>query len=159
MMSDCSLQCAIGATVEIMKHLYVHTVCTYIHTYVHIMMRPSLPSSHVTLCAVLWCAGFASSKEVLLHNTSEIPMRYTLRVPGDKRPSPPGSSSSQETLPTVGGVQEFVIRPRKGMVPPNCSQVVQLDLTPNQVQEYNEALVVDIKGVGTNIFSLPIHAK
>jgi len=142
--------------------LYVCTyVCMYIHTYVlthHAETHPCLPV-HVTVHAVLWCTGFASSREVLLHNTSEIPMRYTLRVPGDKRPSPPGSSSSQETVPTKGGVQEFVIRPRKGMVPPNCSQVVQLDLTPNQVQEYNEALVVDIKGVGTNIFSLPIHAK
>ena len=86
-------------------------------------------------------------------------MRYSLRVPGDKQPLRPGSSSSQETPPTSGGVQEFVIRPRKGMVPPNCSQVVQLDLTPNQVRDYNEALVVDIKGVGADIFSLPIHAK
>ena len=94
-----------------------------------------------------------------MHNTSEIPMRYTLRVPGDRRPSRPGSSSSQEAPPTLGGAQEFVIRPRKGMVPPNCSQVVQLDLTPNQVRDYDEALVVDIKGVGANIFSLPIRAK
>ena len=86
-------------------------------------------------------------------------MRYSLRVPGDRRPSRPGSSSSRETPPTLGGVQEFVIRPRKGMVPPNCNQVVHLDLTPYQVREYNEPLVVDIKGVGANIFSLPIHAK
>lgn len=113
----------------------------------------------ITRCSVSVCVGFASSKEIMLHNTSEIPMRYTLRVPGDRRASRPGSNSSQETPPTLGGVQEFVIRPRKGMVPPNCSQVVQLDLTPNQVRDYDEALVVDIKGVGANIFSLPIRAK
>jgi hydrocephalus-inducing protein len=108
--------------------------------------------------------GFVSSKEIMILNTSEIPLKYSLRVPSDNLHK--GASTSQSNVvgggseeqdPTSG--PEFVIRPRKGTLPPSCSKVIQVDFTPYQVKVYDEVMVVDIKGVGANVFSLPIHAE
>ena len=100
----------------------------------------------------------------MIHNTSEIPLKYSLRVPSD-RPHRGAVSSQTEMVEhhpeghehTSG--PEFVIRPRKGTLPPNCSKVIQIDFTPYQVRVYDEVMVVDVKGVGSNVFSLPVHAE
>ena len=112
----------------------------------------------------LHSSGFVSSKDIMLHNTSEIPLSYILSVPSDHQ-----TSKSQTVLSSEVSLQsdpsepsdgpEFVIRPRKGVIPPSCAQKLQIDFTPCQVRVYDETLVVDVKGVGRNIFSLPVQAR
>lgn len=58
------------------------------------------------------CAGFLSRREVLLTNTSEIPMTYRLRVSG---------SEAEEI---EGG--EFEVKPKSGVLPPNYNQTIQV---------------------------------
>ena len=55
--------------------------------------------------------GFQTTKEVVLTNTSEIPMTFTLHVPGSGDPSDP---------------VEFEILPESGTLPPNFHQVIQV---------------------------------
>ena len=86
--------------------------------------------------------NFWHVKHFGLVNTSEIPMRFNLRVPEDGQQ----------------GRKEFDVVPAKGTILPHGKQKVQVDFLSNTVQEYNAHLVVDIDEVGDNLDSLPIKA-
>ena len=86
--------------------------------------------------------NFVNQKMFHIINTSEIPMKFTLRVPEDG----------------AGDAKEFEIIPSNGVILPHGKQRVTLDFLSNTVQEYNCALVVDIDDVGANLDQLPIRA-
>ena len=85
---------------------------------------------------------FLHSKQIMLYNTSEIPMTYTLNVPQDGK----------------FVKKEFDISPSNGTLEPGQSQLVQMDLISTTVKAYDYALTVSIEGVGENLLSLPIVA-
>ncbi|CAE7232366.1 HYDIN [Symbiodinium sp. CCMP2456] len=87
--------------------------------------------------------GFLNSKTLTLTNTSEVPMRFALRIPGDGR-------SNQ---------REFDVIPPKGTLLPNCSQKIQIDFVSLNVKSYDLCLVVDLDGVGQELASIPIQAR
>eukprot|EP00755_Sulcionema_specki_P012495 Sspe_Gene.8383::Locus_2861_Transcript_1_1_Confidence_1.000_Length_14125::g.8383::m.8383/K17570/HYDIN; hydrocephalus-inducing protein len=86
--------------------------------------------------------NFMHRRTFSLVNTSEIPMRFHLRVPEDSQ----------------GRAREFEIVPANGLVLPHGKQKITLDFLSNTVQEYNAHLVVDIDEVGENLYSVPIKA-
>ena len=61
-------------------------------------------------------ADFLSTYEVVLTNTSEIPMTYQLKVPRSKEKE------------ECEGEREFNIKPKSGVLPPNCNQAIQVRL-------------------------------
>lgn len=67
--------------------------------------------------------GFLNSKTLTLTNTSEVPMRFALRIPGDGRFLQ----------------KEFDVIPPRGMLLPNCSQKVQVDFISVNVKTYSLA--------------------
>ncbi|CAJ1447961.1 unnamed protein product [Effrenium voratum] len=87
--------------------------------------------------------GFLNSKTLTLTNTSEVPMRFALRIPGDGRFTQ----------------REFDVIPPKGTLLPNCSQKVQIDFISMNVKSYDLCLVVDLDGVGQELASIPIQAR
>lgn len=87
--------------------------------------------------------GFENIEHVTLINASEIPMKYSLRVPPDK----------------LQVQQEFEIFPSRGLIPPNQKQEIKVIFTSFSVKKYEKALIVDIDNVGTNLFELPIVAE
>eukprot|EP01063_Lacrimia_lanifica_P026221 TRINITY_DN349_c0_g2_i1.p1 TRINITY_DN349_c0_g2~~TRINITY_DN349_c0_g2_i1.p1 ORF type:complete len:4697 (+),score=2083.13 TRINITY_DN349_c0_g2_i1:84-14174(+) len=86
--------------------------------------------------------NFMHRRAFHLVNTSEIPMKYRLRVPED---------STTE--------REFDPIPATGLVLPHGKQKIVLDFLSNTVQEYNAHLVVDIDEVGENLHSIPLKAS
>ncbi|CAK0825377.1 unnamed protein product [Prorocentrum cordatum] len=87
--------------------------------------------------------GYLNSKTLTLTNTSEVPMRFALRIPGDGR----------------FAQKEFDVIPPRGMLYPNCSQKVQLDFISVNIKTYDLALVMDLDGVGQELASIPIQAR
>lgn len=87
--------------------------------------------------------GFLNSKALTLSNTSEVPMRFALRIPGDGRFLQ----------------KEFDVIPPRGMLLPSCSQKVQIDFISVNVKTYDLCLVVDLEGVGQELASIPIQAR
>jgi len=85
---------------------------------------------------------FLHSKNLMLYNTSEIPMTYSLSVPQD------GAFVQKE----------FEITPSSGTLQPNDQQSVRIDLISTTLKEYEYSLAVDVDGVGKNLLSLPILA-
>eukprot|EP01062_Namystynia_karyoxenos_P075960 TRINITY_DN7388_c0_g1_i1.p1 TRINITY_DN7388_c0_g1~~TRINITY_DN7388_c0_g1_i1.p1 ORF type:complete len:3850 (+),score=1433.28 TRINITY_DN7388_c0_g1_i1:116-11551(+) len=86
--------------------------------------------------------NFMHRRTFNLVNTSEIPMRFRLRVPED--------AQSAE--------REFDITPAQGLVLPHGKKSITLDFLSNTVHEYNAHLVVDIDDVGDNLYSVPVKA-
>eukprot|EP00667_Euglena_gracilis_P000008 EG_transcript_8 len=86
--------------------------------------------------------NFVNQKMFHMVNTSEIPMRYTLRVPQDK----------------TGDGREFTITPSSGVILPRGRQRITMDFVSNTVQEYRYKLVVDVEEVGTKVDSLDLLA-
>ncbi len=64
--------------------------------------------------------GFTVSREVILSNTSEIPMTFHLRVPDSC------SFSGNESFSSFPNCNEFTIVPQTGTIPPNYQQVIQV---------------------------------
>jgi hydrocephalus-inducing protein len=86
---------------------------------------------------------FSHSRSVVLTNTSEIPMTYTLAIPQDG---------------AFVGKREFTVSPAGGTLQPGASQVVALTLTSTTVKAYDYVLSVDVAGVGKGLLSMPILA-
>ncbi len=86
---------------------------------------------------------FLHSKSFCLYNTSEIPMRFGLRVPQD------GKFVDKE----------FQILPPKGEVLPGAKQNIRLDFISTTVKKYEYFLTVDVDGVGKGLCSIPITAE
>eukprot|EP01065_Artemidia_motanka_P026772 TRINITY_DN32019_c0_g1_i1.p1 TRINITY_DN32019_c0_g1~~TRINITY_DN32019_c0_g1_i1.p1 ORF type:complete len:3749 (+),score=1074.75 TRINITY_DN32019_c0_g1_i1:85-11331(+) len=83
--------------------------------------------------------NFMHRRSFNLVNTSEIPMRFHLRVPEDTG-------------------REFDIIPAAGLVLPHGKKNIQLEFLSDTVHEYNAHLVVDIDEVGDNLYSVPVKA-
>lgn len=64
--------------------------------------------------------GFLASHEVVLTNTSEIPMTYRLRVSGTE-----GEEDGREEEEEGEG-REFEVKPRGGVLPPNYHENIQV---------------------------------
>lgn len=86
--------------------------------------------------------GFLNSRMLSLENTSEVPMRYTLRILGDEEPPH----------------NEFDIVPAGGTLLPKCTQRVQLDFVSSQEKRYEMSMVVDLEGVDKELHSIPVTA-
>ena len=113
--------------------------------------------------------GFLNTKTCTLSNTSLVPMKFNLRVPGDGvSPSVCGTSdldsarTDMETPSLTLGSEpprEFEIVPASGTIPPQSEIKVSVKLISNTIKKYEMNLVVDVENVGEEIVSLPINAK
>lgn len=84
--------------------------------------------------------GFRYQRSFVLRNTSEVPLRYALRVPGDMH-------------------KEFTVTPASGVIPPLGSQESVLEIEAKRVTVYSLDLAVDVIGAGHNVKSVPISAE
>jgi len=85
---------------------------------------------------------FLQSRSVVLFNTSDIPMVYSLRIPQD------GTYIKRE----------FNITPNQGVLQPGEQQIIQVDLQSSTVKAYEYYLSVDVEGAGQALLSLPLKA-
>uniref|UniRef100_H2YKD6 Uncharacterized protein n=1 Tax=Ciona savignyi TaxID=51511 RepID=H2YKD6_CIOSA len=112
--------------------------------------------------------GFNHSKICTLVNTSLVPMTFILRIPGDGSGEPSISSlncleegllSDLKILKNINSPREFDITPAQGTIRPQSEARIQVTLCSNTLKRYDCQLVVDVKGVGKEILTLPISAK
>jgi hypothetical protein len=85
---------------------------------------------------------FLNSRTICLMNTSEIPMKFALRVPQD------GNYLNKE----------FQLIPANGTVLPGGKQQITVDFISTNVKRYDYYLTVDVEGVGEGLLSIPITA-
>ena len=85
--------------------------------------------------------AFLASRHLHLFNTSDIPFRFHMRVPGDG------------TLVK----REFQVLPATGTILPHGKQRIQLDLIPLSPRNYNLQLVMDIESVGEMMAQVDIR--
>ncbi|KAL5255873.1 hypothetical protein ACHWQZ_G011188 [Mnemiopsis leidyi] len=98
--------------------------------------------------------GFVNSKIITLYNTSDIVMRYRIRIPDDVYGRHvPGDKKG------YCGANEFDIAPNEGVLNPGHEQRLQVDFVPTNIGRYDKELVVDVHGVGEAILSVPLTAK
>eukprot|EP00906_Rhabdomonas_costata_P023126 RCo033281 len=86
--------------------------------------------------------NFVHNRLFHIFNTSEIPMKYTLRVPEDG----------------TGDRKEFTLVPSSGTILPHGKQRISVDFLSSTVQEYSAHVVVDVEEVGENLDALPVRA-
>eukprot|EP00937_MAST-01D_sp_MAST-1D-sp2_P000047 g47.t1 len=86
---------------------------------------------------------FLKTKTLTLMNTSEIEMRFALRVPQD------GTMLKKE----------FNIEPQNGTLAAGARQSIAVDFTSQTVKKYDYYLTVDVAGVGEGLLSVPIVAE
>ncbi|XP_053402100.1 hydrocephalus-inducing protein homolog isoform X11 [Mercenaria mercenaria] len=113
--------------------------------------------------------GFLNTKSCTLTNTSLVPMKFHLRVPGDGvtdsvcGTSDLDSARSEMASPSLalgaGPPREFEIIPSSGSIPPQSEIKVTVNFISNTIKKYEMNLVVDVDSVGEEIVSLPITAK
>ena len=96
--------------------------------------------------------GFVHSKIITLYNTSDIVMKYKIRIPDDMY-----GKKVEDTKAPSGN--EFDISPNGGSLNPGHNQKLQVDFIPTNLGRYDKFLVVDVPGVGEGILSIPISAK
>jgi hydrocephalus-inducing protein len=85
---------------------------------------------------------FPIKKTVYLTNTSEVEIKYAIRVPGDGR-------SLQN---------EFNITNDRGKLDKSEEQQIDIEFVPGMPQLYDMVLVVDLDGVGQDMLAVPIKA-
>ncbi|XP_071173399.1 hydrocephalus-inducing protein homolog isoform X10 [Mytilus edulis] len=114
--------------------------------------------------------GFLNTQSCTLMNTSLVPMKFTLRVPGDGiaesicGTSDLDSNRSQMGSPApiatrAGPPKEFEILPESGILQPQSEVRITVNFISNTIKKYEMNLVVDVENVGEEILSLPIYAK
>jgi len=88
--------------------------------------------------------GFLHSRTITLANTSQIPMKFTLRIPKD------GEFMQRE----------FGLTPSSGTLLPKSKMPIKLDFVPETVKKYTNdyQLLIECDGVGQGLISLPIIA-
>jgi hydrocephalus-inducing protein len=86
--------------------------------------------------------GFLNSVDFTLTNTSEIPMRFRLRIPNEH-----GEEHDQ-----------FDVQPSAGIILPHGEQQLRLNFIATAVSKYNLSMLVDVEAVGDSLLSLPITA-
>ncbi|NXD22968.1 HYDIN protein, partial [Spelaeornis formosus] len=113
--------------------------------------------------------GFPRTLKCCLSNTSLAPMAFNLRIPGDGLGGPSIDSCLQASKPTCQSwrkevqafmePREFTISPCSGTVRALGSQDIKVTLCSNTVKEYKLELVMDVEGVGKNVFVLTLTAR
>jgi len=87
-------------------------------------------------------SSYRYTKELMVANTSEIPMRFSWRVPADTAED-----------------KEFQIIPQKGSILPGGKQKIGIEFVSQTVQRYNQDLVMDIPMVRSRRTSLGGRAR
>ena len=100
--------------------------------------------------------GFVHSKIITLFNTSDIVMRFRVRIPDDVHGKHVNGGNKKKGY---CGASEFDIAPNEGALNPGHSQRLQVDFVPTNIGKYSKELVVDVHGVGEAILSVPLTAK
>ncbi|XP_069028847.1 hydrocephalus-inducing protein homolog [Embiotoca jacksoni] len=115
--------------------------------------------------------GFPQTSTCTLYNTSFVPMTFGLRVLGDGWGSPSVSSATQVSDVsrknwrghTAADLHprpaEFTVSPAAGSLRAMSDVTIKVTLCSNTVRKYWLALVVDVKGVGEEVMTLPINAR
>lgn len=120
--------------------------------------------------SIILFVGFLNTQSCTLMNTSLVPMKFTLRVPGDGiaesicGTSDLDSNRSQMGSPApiatrAGPPKEFEILPESGILQPQSEVRITVNFISNTIKKYEMNLVVDVENVGEEILSLPIYAK
>ncbi|NXI34967.1 HYDIN protein, partial [Galbula dea] len=133
------------------------------------VLGPTFQFSVPSLCFGDVSFGFPHTLSCRLTNTSLVPMAFSLRVPGDGLGEASGScwdllSGSTRPLRRSRGQHrlrpaEFSIAPSTGTVRAQGALQIQVTLCSNTVRSYSLALVLDVDGVGREVFALPITAR
>ena len=137
------------------------------------MLKVALNTITLTLYlqCLLYITGFLNTQSCTLMNTSLVPMKFTLRVPGDGitdsicGTSDLDSNRSQmgspppPLAPRVAHPKEFEILPESGILQPQSEVRVTVNFISNTIKKYEMNMVVDVENVGEEILSLPIFAK
>ena len=88
--------------------------------------------------------AFVNSRAFNLFNTSDIPFRFHMRVPGDG----------------AGVKKEFAVTPSTGTILPHGKQRVQIDLIAYATRQYNDlSVVMDIESVGEQMAVVRIKGE
>jgi hydrocephalus-inducing protein len=86
---------------------------------------------------------FTQKRTVKLTNTSEVDIKYTIRVPGDGR----------------NLNNEFTIENDRGTLGRDQEAKININFTPSKQGTYDMVLVVDLDGVGQDMLAIPIKAE
>ena len=120
--------------------------------------------------------GFRYSLDFAVTNTSEIPMKFRLRIPddgcdphdasecvenpGENDDESTSGNSNASTSPTShskkGG---FVLIPSSGTLLPMGKQTVTIELISKSIRRYDTPLLIDIPGVGDGVYEVPVKAE
>ncbi len=87
--------------------------------------------------------GFLSTSHLSVANTSDVPIKFNFRIPGD------GSLIHKE----------FDVVPASGTISPGAKQRVQVDFIPSAPRTYNMGLHFDIDHVGPSVSVISIVAE
>ncbi|XP_003791425.1 hydrocephalus-inducing protein homolog isoform X2 [Otolemur garnettii] len=113
--------------------------------------------------------GFPRTLICSLNNTSLVPMTFKLRIPGDGVGGESISGSehySDNKKPTWTKEEIPAVRPKEFTINPDCGTIrsqgfaaIKVTLCSNTEQKYQQALVVDVEGVGEEVLALLITAR
>lgn len=88
--------------------------------------------------------SFSYTRSLKISNTSEIPMRYTIKPYVDD----------------ILSTNEFVLDPSTSSIPPYQSQEIKVTFTPASIKKYsNVKLVLDVACVGESVLTIPVFAE
>jgi hypothetical protein len=114
-------------------------------------------------------SGFEKTRKCILSNTSLVPVTYYLRIADDGRvpsvrsrsPSPVKQTGAAAIAASVTNVRrkEFEIKPRNGVLAPQSSVEICVELCSNRIHKYNTELCVDVEAVQDGLLRLPVVAR
>jgi hydrocephalus-inducing protein len=84
--------------------------------------------------------SFAKPKTIKLENRSNVPFKFSLRIPGDGKLSK----------------KEFEIKPSQDIIQAKQSMNIEVIFIPQVPKIYDMVMVIDLDGIGQDMFSLPI---
>jgi hydrocephalus-inducing protein len=74
---------------------------------------------------------------------SDVPFTYSLRIPGDGKLKD----------------KEFEIEPARDVIDKKKKKDIRITFVPRSTKKYEMVMVVDIEGVGHDMYSIPIEAE
>jgi hydrocephalus-inducing protein len=88
--------------------------------------------------------GFLETQFFTIVNTSQVPLKYSLRVPED------GKFMHRE----------FRMFPASGSILPMTKGSIRVEFIPENLKRYDKyAIVIDVEGVGTELLAIPIKGE
>lgn len=134
----------IGEFVEVLEWCLQGTIEPMKLTFKGKVIGPTFYFNEERLDFGLVSYGFLNSRSLTLHNTSQIPMGYTLRIPED------GKFMERE----------FGISPNTGNIMPGDKANIKVDFISETVKKYLDyGVVIDVDGVGQSLMNIPITAE